>query len=329
MARPRIFISSTFYDLRQVRADIERSIRELGYEPIQHEAGRIPYSKNEPLEAGAYREIELSDIIIFITGGKYGTQSTEDPSYSISQVELRRALEKGIQVFIFVESAVFSEYNTYKLNKDSDTIQYSSVNDTKVFTFLEELYSLPNNNPITKFEVADDITNFLKEQFAGLFQRFLQDQKRQKELHVLDEINSVAKTLKELVGYLTDERENKDDAIKNIILSNHPIFRQLAELTSTPYRVFFTTRQEMTAWFKARNYTPVAESYLDSGSVEEWHHDRGRNRDNVYIKFTKHIFDENDRLIPFTENEWDNNIIRSVTMPPASTSTPRDDDIPF
>ncbi len=42
MARPRIFISSTFYDLRQVRYDIERSIRELGYEPVRHETGAIP-----------------------------------------------------------------------------------------------------------------------------------------------------------------------------------------------------------------------------------------------------------------------------------------------
>ena len=31
MASPRVFISSTFYDLRHVREDLERSVRELGY----------------------------------------------------------------------------------------------------------------------------------------------------------------------------------------------------------------------------------------------------------------------------------------------------------
>ena len=53
MARPRIFISSTFYDLRQVRSDMERSIRELGYEPVRHETEAIPYSNDEPPESGA------------------------------------------------------------------------------------------------------------------------------------------------------------------------------------------------------------------------------------------------------------------------------------
>lgn len=320
MARPRIFISSTFYDLRQVRSDIERSIRELGYEPVRHETGAIPYSMDEPLESGAYREIELSDVIVFITGGRFGSQSEEEPGYSISQVELKRALESGIQVFIFVESAVLNEYNTYKLNKESTEIRYSSVNDVKVFEFLEELYSLPSNNPITPFEVASDISNFLKEQFAGLFHRFLQEQKRLKEVRVLDEMNSIARTLKELVGFLTDERKNSDEAIKGILLANHPVFRRLRELTRTPYRVFFTTRNEMRAWLKARNWAHVPGSQLDPGSVEEWTKGPG----TPYLRFSKNIFDADNRLLPFIADDWNDEWIILVSPTP-----PEDDDIPF
>ena len=43
MAKPRIFISSTFYDLRQIRSDIDLFIEGLGYEPIRNEEGDIPY----------------------------------------------------------------------------------------------------------------------------------------------------------------------------------------------------------------------------------------------------------------------------------------------
>lgn len=32
MAKPRIFISSTFYDLKQVRSDLDNFITGLGYE---------------------------------------------------------------------------------------------------------------------------------------------------------------------------------------------------------------------------------------------------------------------------------------------------------
>ena len=312
MASPRIFISSTFYDLRQVRSDIERSILELGYEPVRHETGAIPYLKDEPLESGAYREIDLSDVIVFIMGGRSGSQSEEYPGYSISQAELKRALGKGIQVFIFVESDVLNEYKTYKLNKNSEEIKYSSVDDVTVFPFLEELYSLPVNNPITPFEVANDISSFLKQQFAGLFHRFLQEQKRQQEVNVLEEMHSVAKTLNELVRFLTVERKNSDAAIKSILLADHPAFRRLAELTKTPYRVFFTTRKEMGAWLEARKWGQLSDDQLSPGNVDEWEIHRGDK--TTYLIFTKEIFDDNDRLLPFTVGDWQEDWIQQLTQ---------------
>lgn len=37
MARPRVFISSTFYDLKQIRADLDNFIRSLGYDVVRNE----------------------------------------------------------------------------------------------------------------------------------------------------------------------------------------------------------------------------------------------------------------------------------------------------
>ncbi len=50
MARPRVFVSSTFYDLKFARTEIERFIREMGYEPVLNERGSIPYDSKEALE---------------------------------------------------------------------------------------------------------------------------------------------------------------------------------------------------------------------------------------------------------------------------------------
>ena len=319
MARPRIFISSTFYDLRQVRDDLDRSIRELGYDSVRHEAGSVSYSKEERLEAAAYREVELCDIIVAVVGGRFGTESQEEPEHSISRMELSRALERGIQVFVFVDKHVLGEYSTYKINKDNVTIKYSAVDDTRVFKFLDELYALPRNNPIASFEVASDITSYLKAQFAGLFQRFLQEQKRLTEMRVLEEMNSVAKTLKDVVGFLTEERKS-DEAVKNILVANHPAFRRLATLTKTPYRVFFSTRNEMEKWLRARRWTTIDEANLDAGSVAEWRHE-----DLGYIKLTTRLFDDNDKLLLFTEDDWDDSWIE------LGVHLPFDDevDIPF
>lgn len=37
MAKPRVFISSTFYDLRLVRLELDKFLESIGYEPIRNE----------------------------------------------------------------------------------------------------------------------------------------------------------------------------------------------------------------------------------------------------------------------------------------------------
>lgn len=79
MARPRIFVSSTFYDLRQVRIDLERFITSIGYEVVMNERGNIPYGSTERLEQYCYREIQSVDILVSIIGGRYGNESQNHP----------------------------------------------------------------------------------------------------------------------------------------------------------------------------------------------------------------------------------------------------------
>lgn len=43
MARPRIFISSTYYDLKYIRGGLEAFVRQMGYDPILFEKGDIPF----------------------------------------------------------------------------------------------------------------------------------------------------------------------------------------------------------------------------------------------------------------------------------------------
>jgi hypothetical protein len=169
MARPRVFISSTFYDLRQVREDLERLVREFGFDPVRHEMGRVPYAKDKRLETSAYREVELCDILVSIVGGRFGTSSSDYPGMSISQAELRRVLDHGIQVFIFVEKSVLAEYATWAVNKDNAAMKFRFVDDGKVYEFIDELYALPIDNAITGFETSANIADFLREQWAGLF----------------------------------------------------------------------------------------------------------------------------------------------------------------
>ncbi|MDQ2856563.1 MAG: DUF4062 domain-containing protein [Acidobacteriota bacterium] len=318
MAKPRIFISSTFYDLRHIREDLERFIKDLGYEPVRNETGSIPYGKDESPETYAYREVELCDIIIAVIGGRFGSESQQDDGSSISQNELRRALERGIQVFIFIEKGVLGEFSTYSLNKERPETRYRFVDNTKIFQFIEELQKLPRNNPIAPFETSADIVAYLQAQWSGLFQRFLQDQKRLSEIRVLEEMKSISSTLQQLVEFLTQERRNSDEAIRNILTANHPAFRLFAKLTKTPYRVFFTNRAELDTWLKVRQWTLVESDAHDENSVAEW------AKGSEYLKLVQDIFDDQDRLRIYSEHEWNDDWLTLQII-----AAPEDDDVPF
>lgn len=108
MAKPRVFVSSTYFDLKNVRADIERFIRDKGFEPVLNERGNIPYGSEKKLEEYCYKEIELSDIVVSIIGGRFGSSSQHD-GYSISQMEFKTAIDlgrsstKGVSFGLFFE----------------------------------------------------------------------------------------------------------------------------------------------------------------------------------------------------------------------------------
>ena len=303
MAHPRVFISSTYYDLKNVRADLERYIKERGFDPILHERGQIPYGSDAKLEEYCYTEIEHCDILISIIGGRFGSSSSQD-SGSISQKELKTAIGLGRQVYIFVEKSVLSEYRTYTKNKRSKEIKYAAVDNVAIYKFMDEVLSLPLNNQVAPFETSSDVTQYLQEQWSGLFQRLLREAARQKEVMLLENLRSTTETLNQLVTYLTEERRSGDEKIKDILLSYHPIFDEIRGKIGVPYRVFFTNKDELVALLKARQYREVDPDEWDedtSESHEEWFK---RGEPGHLLKVAFEVFDESGKLKVFTPDEW-------------------------
>ena len=70
MARPRVFISSTYYDLRHIRASLDVFVRSLGFDTVLSEKGDIAYTPDRPLDESCYQEVESSDIFVMIIGGR-------------------------------------------------------------------------------------------------------------------------------------------------------------------------------------------------------------------------------------------------------------------
>lgn len=333
MARPRVFISSTYYDLKSIRAELDRFIAERGYEPVRHEQGHIAYGVEDKLEKYAYREVGMCDILVCIIGGKYGSASFHAP-YSITQKELKTALESGKQVYIFVERPVHEEYRFYKNNKALPGAVYTAVNDPKVYEFLDEIYALPSGNPIFSFDTSQEIFAILQEQWAGLFQRLLIESSARTTNEMVGELQRSLQTVGQLIEYLTEEKNKGDDVIQEILLANHPAFEQLRSIFRVKYRIYFTNIKELSAWLtSARHYSEVAEENWDTPDFIEWVKfnelkDPTLQEQNL-LKINKEIFDTDDSLKTITAAKWQTSWIRLETAKVARTTPSIDGDIPF
>lgn len=317
MSKPRIFISSTFYDLRQVRSELDKFITNLGYESVRNEEGEIPYGKDEELQKYCYREIENVDILVSIIGSRYGsTAITEEKEkeYSVSMKELKTAFEKKKYVFIFIAKSVLTEYETYLLNKGTNGVVYKYVDNAAIYKFIEEVKSWSHNNNIKEFETADDITGYLKEQFAGLFKQFIIDRERVKEVRVIQDIQDTAKTLRELVDYLKQENDGKDEEISKIVRVNHPIVGRLKDLLSIPYNFYIDGEEDMSKLLNARSFR----RQLDDTWIKD------TNEKQFVLKISPELF-EKGNLKYLRPQEWKDDY---VTMDIIEKND-GNDDLPF
>lgn len=231
MAKPRIFVSSTYYDLKHIRKSIELFIGEMGYESVLFENGDIPFDHHEPLDESCYKELDSCQILVLVIGGRYGSSVSEE-SMDISESELEKhyqhfnsitkkeyetAKERDIPIYIFVEKGVAAEYQTYKENKTNKSIKYAHVDSVNIFRLIESIHNQRRNNLIREFENVEDITNWLKEQWAGLFSQFLERKTNSKPIESLEKhlasLSIVTETLKDyseniLRGLSPNESEN-------------------------------------------------------------------------------------------------------------------------
>ena len=319
MAKPRVFISSTFYDLKQIRAELDKFIRILGYESVRSEHGDIPYGKDKKPADYCMKEIENVDILISIIGGRFGSTMQDDKEYSVTQKELKTAIDCDKQVYIFIEKNVYVEYETYKINKNNQDINYHYVDDVRIYKFLDQIYTLSRNNPIKDFEMVDDITNFLREQFAGHFKKMIDDEAIKKQMNILNEINSTAATLHKLVEYLKSDNENRGEEFMRLIKLDHPLIAKLKDVLDIHYNIYIDGMYDLQELL-------ISNGLHYDNENDEW---QGELEDSyLTLKISRELFDKNDKLVYMTHQNWRDEYFIETHIPIGKTYT-SDNDFPF
>jgi hypothetical protein len=162
---PSVFVSSTCYDLNQVRADMRRFLQSMGFDPILSETPAFPVSPQVgPIENCLKAVKERSDVFVLIVGARYGSQN--ESGKSVTNLEYLEAKAKGIPVYVFVLRQILNVLPIWKRNPEAD---YSGTVDTpKLFEFVEALRS-SKDHWVFEFDEALHIIDTLRLQLAYLF----------------------------------------------------------------------------------------------------------------------------------------------------------------
>lgn len=203
MAALRVFLSSTCYDLGDVRDQLESLCKIHGYESIANETSDILFDPRIHTHTSCVREVENADMVVIIVGGRLGGTAVpqaiallEDgesldleklEQCSISQLEVYRAIELGIPVYPFVKENVWEGRHIFRANQNSEEtprdilipgIEKQEAAEV-IFSFIDFLRLRNRNNAIVPFKKFSEISFHLQKQWSAYFQRLLDEQRSQ------------------------------------------------------------------------------------------------------------------------------------------------------
>ncbi len=173
----KIFISSTAYDLIDIRAELRFVIPNWGFVALGHEDPGFPklfgiHSHDVCLEA-----VGKCDIFLLIVGGRYGNlYAGSNPDYagkewSITRCEADIAYKDGKGFITYVRDNVWNERKSYNKSlrggNPSEKFIHSNVDNPKIFEFLNEINGRDSDNWIDEFNNSVRLKEHLKGRLTG------------------------------------------------------------------------------------------------------------------------------------------------------------------
>ena len=165
---PGVFVSSTCYDLAQVRTDLSDFIRVLGLTPFLSEHDTFPLDPSLGTAENCTTTVGRSaDIFVLVVGGRYGSVP-DDSTRSVTNLEYLTARNLGIPIYAFVQRDVLAMLPVWRDNPNADF--RSVVDSPRVFEFVDQL---KRDVWVSPFSSAQDITAALRNRLAALLKHSL------------------------------------------------------------------------------------------------------------------------------------------------------------
>jgi Domain of unknown function (DUF4062) len=127
----RVFVSSTIYDLIDIRAELESLLRELGVTPVMSDDKLSDF--NLTFDANSIEtcllNVESSDAVIVILDQRYGPRLGKHgfDDVSATHLEYRSARKHGKPIYFYVRDRLEADFNIRHKNKSIDDVKLSWV----------------------------------------------------------------------------------------------------------------------------------------------------------------------------------------------------------
>jgi hypothetical protein len=107
---PKVFISSTYYDLKQIRSDLSDFIENsLGFQFLKSEHSSFPVNPDIDTIENCKEQVGNCDIMVLIIGGRYGYIPIGEKK-SVTNIEYLTAKINHKPIYIFVYREILSVF---------------------------------------------------------------------------------------------------------------------------------------------------------------------------------------------------------------------------
>jgi hypothetical protein len=153
-----VFLSSTCYDLADIRSSIESTLRRMGYLPILSDRTEFVVDPKVHRHDVCIAQAKLADLMILLIDRRFGADYRDQSDISVTWAEFRAARDSGIPIIALVRKRTWDEREKARLDP-SFRPDYA---DPRLFKFLTELQDVFFGTWMQMFETEADIVQRLK-----------------------------------------------------------------------------------------------------------------------------------------------------------------------
>lgn len=172
--KKRVFVSSTVWDLIDVRAEVESLLRENNMIPVMSDSKLEGFEikTDEHSIETCLANVRSSDYFILILSQNYGPtlEAFEYDEISATHLEFREAVENNIPIHAYVRDQLIGEFTSWKRNGKKDEFKTTWVHQkqfSSLFTLLEE-HKTPDglkNNWYQTFSNSVELKQLIEKDF--------------------------------------------------------------------------------------------------------------------------------------------------------------------